>query len=203
LTLPNLFRDRRSIRRYGPQEVPEEALTRILEAARWAPSAHNAQPWRFIVIRGPSTKQRLAEAMADRWDRDMAGNGVAGRVRERLIEDSIRRFSGAPVVIVACLTMEEMDRYPDRRRRGSEHLMAVQSAAAAVENMLLATHVEGLGSCWYSAPLFCQATVRRVLGAPPSVDPQALITMGYPAERPPPPPRKPLGEVVHRELWGR
>jgi F420 biosynthesis protein FbiB-like protein len=201
LTILNLFKSRRSIHEYSPKKIPEDVLLRVFEAARWAPSAHNAQPWRFIVIRDPAVKRKLARAMADRWDEDLTKNGVTRENREILTKNSIKQFTGAPVVVVACLTMENMDEYPDKRRQKIEHVMAIQSVAAAIENMLLAAHSEGIGSCWFCAPLFCQGTVRKVLGIPRDVWPQALITMGYPAKEPIPPPRKPFEKIVFQNRW--
>jgi len=201
LNFLNLIKSRRSAKEYSPKEVPSEILFRVLEAGKWAPSAHNAQPWRFIVIQDSVIKRRLAEAMASRWNQDMTKNGVPKELRESLIKTSVERFGSAPIVIVACLTMEDMDEYPDEWRKKVEWVMAVQSVAAAVENMLLAAEGEGLGSCWFCAPLFCQDVVRKTLKIPQHVDPQALITLGYPAYKPTPPPRKPLEEIVHQDYW--
>jgi len=198
----NLFKNRRSIHEYSPKQVTNNILYQIFEVARWAPSAHNAQPWRFIFIRDPATKRKLAEAMANRWNQDMRKNGVSHMNRESLTKASIERFTNAPILVIACLTMEDMDAYPDRRRQKIEHALAVQSVAAAIENMLLAAHVQGLGACWFCAPLFCQDEVRRVLGIPRSVDPQALITLGYATSEPEPPPRKPLRNMVYQNRWG-
>ena len=203
LNFLNLIKSRRSVKEYSPREVPSETLFRVLEAGKWAPSAHNAQPWRFIVIQDPAIKRRLAEAMASRWSRDMTKNGVQKELRESLIKTSVEWFGSAPIVVVACLTMEDMDEYPDERRKKVEWVMAVQSVAAAVENMLLAAEGEGLGSCWFCAPLFCQDVVRKTLKIPQHIDPQALITLGYPAYKPTPPPRKSLEEIVHQDYWRR
>ncbi len=201
LNLLNVFRSRRSVKEYSPKEISNEVLFRILEASRWAPSAHNAQPWRFIVIQDSATRRKLAKAMASRWNKDMSKNGVPKEQRESLIKASVERFENAPIIIIVCLTMENMDEYPDDRRKKIEYVIAVQSVAAAIENMLLAAHGEGLGSCWFCAPLFCQDVVRKILKIPQHVDPQALITLGYPADRPNPPPRKPLEEIVHQNHW--
>jgi len=196
-----IIKSRRSVREYLPRQVSNKVLFRILEAARWAPSAHNAQPWRFVTIRDAALKRKLAEAMANRWDKDMRKDNVPPEEREKLVKTSIERFTRAPIIIVACLTMEDMDKYPDKRRQKIEYVMAVQSFAAAIENMLLAAHAEGLSSCWFSAPLFCPDTVRKILNISNHVDPQALITIGYPIEKPNPPPRKPLEKIVHQEYW--
>jgi len=196
-----IIKDRRSVRKYLQKVVLDKAVQRVLEAARWAPSAHNAQPWRFVVIKDVSIKRRLAEAMASEWRKNLQKDGVSLQYCELLIKLSIERLTQAPLLIVAFLTMEDMDDYPDEERQKAEYLMAVQSVAAAIQNMLLTAHLEGLGACWFCAPLFCPETVKKILRAPKTVEPQALITMGYPAEKPEPPPRKPMDALVYREFW--
>jgi nitroreductase len=93
--------------------------------------------------------------------------------------------------------MDTMDVYPDERRQQAEFVMGVQSVAAAVQNILLSAHAEGLGACWFCAPLFCQEIVQDSLELPPEVYPQALIALGKPAESPVTPPRYSLDEVVY------
>jgi F420 biosynthesis protein FbiB-like protein len=150
----DLIKGRRSVRKYSPKEVPRGILFKILEAARWAPSAHNAQPWRFIIITERSLKRKLAEHMADEWIKDMIRDGVPRDTREKLAEASIKQFTDAPVLIVACVTMEDMDKYPDGRRMTYERIMAVQSLAASIQNILLAAHSSGLGACWLTTKTF-------------------------------------------------
>jgi len=196
MELSQAIRGRRTVRRFLRRPVEKELLERILEAATWAPSAHNAQPWRFYVLTDPDVKKRLAEEMAEAWGRDLERDGVPLEERRSLTSESVERITEAPVAVVACMTMRDMDRYPDERRMMAERTMAVQSVTAAVQNMLLAAHELGLGACWMCAPLFCPDVVRRVLGMPEDVEPQALILLGYPAEEPEPPKRKPLSEVT-------
>ncbi|QYJ17192.1 Bifunctional F420 biosynthesis protein FbiB [Rubrobacter xylanophilus DSM 9941] len=192
---------RRSVRRYLPRGVPEEAVERVLEAARWAPSPHGAQPWRFAVIRRPETRERLAEAMGGEWRRNLEMDQQPPEVVERRLEGSRRRLLEAPVLVLACLYLEDLDVYPDRRRRRSEEMMAVQSLGAAVQNMLLAAYELGLDTGWMCAPLFCPERVVEALGLDARLVPHALITLGY-AEGDPPRRRgrRPIGElVVYRE----
>ena len=196
-----IIRNRRSIRKYLLKNVPSHLISKIIEAARWAPSAHNAQPWRFLVINDEKIKRELAEAMAMEWEKDLAQNGMLPEERETLIKESIRKFTQPPVIIIAFLTMDEMHKYPDKKRREAEYIMAVQSVAAAIQNLLLAAYFEGLGACWYCAPLFCPETVKKVLGVPKNFEPQALITVGYPSEKPEPPPRKPLEAIMRVNRW--
>lgn len=196
LGLLDLIRSRRSIRRYTADRVPAEVIERLLTAAIWAPSAHNRQPGRFVVISEPEAKERLAAQMGARLRADRLADGDPPDVVERDAARSYARITGGPVVIVVCLTMVEMDRYPDARRKKAEYLMAAQSVAMAVQNLLLAAHAEGLGACWMCAPLFCADAVRAALELPDDWDAQALITLGFPADNGKPGTRKPLAEVL-------
>src|SRR3989304_1425224 len=180
----DLIKKRRSIRKYSARKVESNILREVLEAARWAPSAHNAQPWRFIVLIDKALKQDFAEAMANVWTADMIKDGTPMQVREETRRASVKRFTRAPVLVVACLTINDMIKYADESRQKCERDLAGQSLGAAVQNMLLVAHAKGLGACWFCAPIFCKDTVRKVLKVPEDVVPQALITLGYPAEKP-------------------
>jgi F420 biosynthesis protein FbiB-like protein len=183
-TLYQLIRERRSIRRYTDRPVERGLIKRLLTLAMWAPSAHNRQPWRFAVIRDDDTKGRLADAMNAVLRADLAADGLppdqidahAARRRARLIR--------APVLIVLCITVADMDEYPNEKRSRAEWVMATQSLALAGQNLLLAAHAEGLGACWLCAPLFCPEVVQDMLRLPPDWEPQAFISLGWPAEMP-------------------
>lgn len=177
-----LARTRRSIRRYEKRAVPREYVEMILEAARWAPSAHNRQPWRFEVLESSETKHALASAMGQRLRADLLNDGVAPDMIEKDAARSYQRIMNAPIVIVVCVTLRDMDTYADERRARAEQLMATQSVAMATQNLLLAAHALGLGACWMCAPLFVPDTVRNVLNLDADWQPQALITLGYAAE---------------------
>ena len=174
---------RRSIRRYQPDRpVPREVLEGILAAAIHAPSAHNRQPWRFAVITSPDVRRELALAMGSRLRADLTADNAPAELIEKDVSRSFSRINGAPALVLACMSMVDMDQYPDAKRSSAEHLMAAQSTALAVQNLLLAAHAEGLGACWMCAPLFCPDVVSAQLDLPADWEPQALITMGYPAE---------------------
>lgn len=190
------FERRHTVRVYENRPVPPELVERVLRAAVLAPSAHNRQPWRFVVVTSQQVQRRLAEAMAQEWERDLAADGVDPAVAEAWLGFSRRRFGEAPVLIVACLTMVEMDRYPDERRQRAEYVMGVQSVAAAIENLLLAAAQLGLGAAWTCAPLFAPDVVRRVLELPADWEPQAAITLGYPRHERRYRDRKPLDAVM-------
>ena len=180
--LLDLIRTRRSIRRYTRDAVPADVVEQLLTAATWAPSAHNRQPWRFVVIADGQTKHRLAAVMGDQLRRDLAADGRSPEFIERDVGRSFARLTGAPLLILINLTMADMDIYPDERRARNEAVMATQSTAMAGQNLLLAAHALGLGACWVCAPLFCPTIVRETLDLPADWQPQGLITLGYPAE---------------------
>lgn len=189
---------RRSIRRYLDDPVPAALIEQLLDAAGWAPSAHNRQPWRFVVINGTATKEALAGAMGGQLRADLTADGVPPADIERDVGRSYRRLATAPALILLCLTMADMDAYPDQQRRQNEHTMATQSVAMAGQNLLLAAHALGLGACWVCAPLFCPAAVRDSLALPSDWQPQGLITVGYPAEAKQKERRPVAGSVLYR-----
>lgn len=171
-------------------------MARILETATFAPSAHNRQPWRFVVLTASEAKARLAEAMGAAFRHDLEKDGFSeGEINLRLAR-SRRRLQEAPVAIVLCLDTTAGDAYPDASRQRAEYLMGVQSVAMAGNTLLLAAHAEGLGGVWVCAPLFSPNETHRALDLPESWQPQGMILMGYPAEIPQPRPRRPRSEIV-------
>jgi coenzyme F420-0:L-glutamate ligase/coenzyme F420-1:gamma-L-glutamate ligase len=178
------IRSRRSIRRYARRPVERAVVERVLAAATWAPSAHNRQPWRFAVIDDAALQARLADAMNAALRADLAADGLSPDQIEVQAARRRERLTRAPVLILLCMTMADMDVYPDAKRSQAEWTMATQSAALAGQNLLLATQAEGLGACWLCAPLFCPDVVRAVLALPDDWEPQACISLGWPAEAP-------------------
>ena len=190
----DLLTSRQSIRRYRGEPVDAGLIGQLLGAAIRAPSAHNRQPWRFAVL-GPARRRRLANAMADNLRRDRHADGDAQDAVEADAARSIARITGAGGAILVSLTIADMDHYPDPTRNAAELTMAVQSVAAACQNMLITAHALGLGASWMCAPLFCGDTVRGALDLPNDWQPQALITFGWPLATPPMRARRPLSEV--------
>ena len=122
-----LIRGRRSVRRYRPDPIAQPLLEKLLTAAIWAPSAHNRQPWRFCVVTTEPAKQELSDRMGARWRADLGADGVDAALVERRVRISHARITGAPALVAASVSVEEMDDYPDQRRQEAEWLMAVQS----------------------------------------------------------------------------
>jgi F420 biosynthesis protein FbiB-like protein len=136
-----------------------------------------------VALTRPKDKSELARAMGERLEVDLRADGVSAEDIARKVEHSRARLAGAPVLVLVCLTMADMDTYLDARRQAHEHTMAVQSTAMAAQNLLLMAHALGLGACWMCAPLFCQGTVREVLSLPDDLEAQGVVTLGYPAEK--------------------
>ena len=163
--------NRKSIRRYKNDPIPEEVLTRILEAARWAPSGKNLQPWRFIVVRDKHLRQELAVASAHQ-----------------------AFMAEAPVTIVACGFPEESYAHMGRYMKSWSVDVAI-----AVEHLMLQAQEEGLGTCWIGS--FEEEEVKAILRVPEKVRVLALTPLGYPDERPDPGTRKSLDEIISYDSY--
>ncbi len=180
--LLQFLRDRRSLRRYETRAVPKAHIQKLLEAAIWAPSAHNRQPWRFVIIEAATTKERLAREMGARLRQDLQADGAPHALIEADVSRSHLRITSAPLLILLCASLQDMDVYTDDQRNAHEAAMALQSTAMAGQNLLLMAASLGLGACWMCAPLFCQDLVASVLELPADWRPQGMVTLGYPAQ---------------------
>ena len=161
---------RRTVRDFTGDPVDPAAVTRAVAAAITAPAPHHSTPWRFVVLESRRGPDRPARRHARGLDRDLRGDGftedqIARRVRRG---EPLRR---APLLIVPCLHAEAAHTYPDDRRNAAEREMFLVAMGAAVQNLLVALAVEGLGSCWVSSTMFCRPVVTRALGLPEAGSP--------------------------------
>ena len=122
--------------------------------------------------------------MAEDFEHDLRQDGVAQEKIQAQIKRSKDRITSAPVIILLCLDMSEMDSYPDEKRQQAERTMAMQSVAAAGLQLLLGAHAEGLGGVWVCSPLFAQETIKKSLKLPATWEPQGMFYIGYPREIP-------------------
>jgi F420 biosynthesis protein FbiB-like protein len=120
--------------------------------------------------------------MGNKLRADLTADYAPPDLIEKYTSRSYQRITSAPLLILFCLSMADMDSYPDPVRQQHEWTMAVQSTAMAAQNLLLAAYALDLGACWMCAPLFCPDLVKQTLALPDNWQPQALITVGYPAE---------------------
>jgi coenzyme F420-0:L-glutamate ligase/coenzyme F420-1:gamma-L-glutamate ligase len=181
-SLLNFLDDWRSIRNFKDESIPSAVVERLLQIACRAPSAHNSQPWRFIILAEGDARQKLAEAMGARLREGRIADGDDLAEIEKEVLLSYARICGAPLAVLLCLTMEGSDHYPDEERMRAEYLMAVQGAALAGYNLMLAARAEGLGACWLCAPIFAPQAAKDALDLPEGWEPQGLILLGYPRD---------------------
>jgi dehydro coenzyme F420 reductase / coenzyme F420-0:L-glutamate ligase / coenzyme F420-1:gamma-L-glutamate ligase len=189
---------RRTVRDFTAEPVDPAAVTRAVAAAVTAPAPHHSTPWHFVVLESERARTALLDDMLAAWIADLRGDGftedqIARRVRRG---EPLRR---APLLIVPCLHTEAAHRYPDDRRNAAEREMFVVAMGAAVQNLLVALAVEGLGSCWVSSTMFCRPVVTRVLGLPDGWEPMGAVGVGHPAAPAPDrPPRDPSAFMITR-----
>lgn len=201
-----LITTRVSIRDYKSDPVPKDLLLQILEAARWAPSGDNLQPWRFILIEEQEIKRRIGEicvrAAVRSFGKDIVGlqkrfAEVPEEKRKAIIEGLVTgsrfKFIGeAPILLAVCADTSITTNY-------------LQDTSAAIQNMLLAAHGLGLGACWIGLPLAdkeSEEQTEEALGISGDVKLVALVTIGYPSRIPKPRPRLPLRDLVYLNRYG-
>lgn len=183
--LERIIKERRSHRIYEDKEIEREKLEKILELAMWAPSAMNRQQWFFVVVGGERLKT-LKEILSKSFDKILPRLEKFYPDSPKVIAFTKRFFQtlgNAPVVIFAYY-IPTGDDYSD-----------VQSVSAAIQNLLLAAHALGLGTCWMTGPIHVEREINEALGIKDKKL-VAVITVGYPAKKPPTPPRNFEGKVV-------
>jgi nitroreductase len=167
------IQNRRSIRQFKKQDVSDEMVDKLAEAARMAPTAGNAQPYQLVIVRQEEQKQRLSKAAYGQ-----------------------KQVASASVVFVVCADLKRaQESYAERGRT----LYCIQDTAVVTQNILLAAHALGLGTCWIGA--FKEDEAKKVVNAPEDVRPVSMIPVGYPAESPAQRPRRQPAEFVHKEAF--
>jgi len=201
--LLEIVRERRSVRAFKSDPVPPEDVDRMLEAALWAPSGSNTQPWLFTAVTDRNVTARAAECVRREVERvaleapGFAGTG-SGLARWGTF------FEAAPLVFFVAGRREQSawrkrlaEVFPGHPAAG-ESLSWLVGCAAAIQNLLLAVHALGYGACWMGAPLVARATLEQLLELPEGYELLAVVPVGRPAEEPSAPPRRPRGETVRR-----
>lgn len=202
----------RAVRRLRPDPIPDDVLERVLEAAAWAPTGGNAQPWRIVLVRSPETKLQLGALYAAGWERfaahyarTLAALPEADRARERRTlaagDHLAAHFHEAPVLAVFCFDPESMAITDAKQPRVS--VVGGASIYPAVQNLLLACRAEGLG-CVLTTLLCARETeVRALLAIPERWGTAAVVPIGWPLSRGHGPiRRRAVNELVHDERFG-
>jgi nitroreductase len=171
MSVLDIIRKRRSVRKYKGDPIPEDVFLRVMEAARLAPSGKNNQPWKFIIVHDEEMRNKLAAASRNQTF-----------------------MAKAPITIVAC-------GYPERSYLKQGNYMKSWSidVACAIDHLMLQATEEGLGTCWIGA--FEEKDVKALLGIPEDVRVLALTPLGYPDEEPPSRGRMPLEEILSHEKY--
>jgi len=203
MPLEEAMRTQRAIRRLKSDPVEDALVLHLIELAQKAPTGSNAQNWEFVIVRDPAVKAKLARLNRGAWS---LYGGIGRRIYRdnppiRRIMDAVQwqadHFEEIPVIVVACL-------------RGPRPWFPPVAATSyygsiypSVQNLLLGARAAGLGAALITLPLWSTLLARRALGLPRSVKPCAVIPLGWPRGRYGPTTRRPVGEVVHLDRYGR
>lgn len=172
---------RRSVRRFSDEPVPPAVVESAVAEALTAPAPHHTRPVRFVWLQDPVTRTRLLDRMKEKWRADLTGDGrPADSVERRVARGQI--LYDAPEVVIPFLVPDGAHSYPDAVRTEAEHTMFTVAVGAAVQALLVALAVRGVGSCWIGSTIFAADLVREELALPTDWEPLGAVAIGYAAE---------------------
>lgn len=190
--LLEIIKRRRTIRKFKPEPVPDDAIKKVIDAARWAPSAANTQPWEFVIVKDQDMRKKMGHVVSE-----TAEHRSGGKIPVQPY------FVEAPVLIVVCGDPRLMEACPTGDVR--EELF-YSSLAAAIQNMLLACTALGFeGSVWGTVGPLASVRIKEMLNIPQVLKVSAVVPLGYPAVHPQPTFRREIHEISHNEKyeWGK
>jgi nitroreductase len=195
--LMGVIRGRRSIRRFSDGSVTRDTLERLIAAASWAPSATNRQDWFFSVIQSPELKAELADIVRARWREVIESHKHLGSIEEiERYSAFFTGFEGSPVVVAVSASATGSLQREIAGDLAPSVAGSIASAAMAAQNLMLAAHALGLGTCCLTGPLIVATEIRGLLELGRKRELVCLIAVGYPDEAPEPSARRPLAEIV-------
>ncbi|CAN5832607.1 coenzyme F420-0:L-glutamate ligase [soil metagenome] len=172
---------RRSVRQFGPEPVAPNLIEDAVAEALTAPAPHHTRPVRFVWLQSPQRRTGLLDQMKQQWRSDLVGDDMPpGTIDRRLARGQI--LYDAPEVVIPFMVPDGAHSYPDPARTAAEHTMFTVAAGAAVQGLLVALAVRGVGSCWIGSTIFTPDLVRAELDLPPDWEPLGAIAIGYPPE---------------------
>ena len=188
---------RRSVRRFADEPVAPKLIEESVAEALTAPAPHHTRPVRFVWLIDRDRRIALLDAMKQAWRADLAGDGKSAESIERRVARGQILYD-APEVLIPFLVPDGAHSYPDPGRTAAEHTMFTVSAGAAVQGLLVALAVRGVGSCWIGSTIFAPDIVRSVLDLPGDWQPLGAVAIGHPEEPPSPRDPAPPGDLLVR-----
>jgi len=194
-----ILKNRRSYKfGFDSKKVDKKIIVKCIELARWAPSAHNGQYWRYVILSKGSLRNRLIDKINEKFRSDLEKDVRTESFIRNKINKTRNDFLEAPFLILLCLDSKNLEKYPDEERSQNEFILGVQSVSCSAVYLLIAFEVEKLAACWYCAPLFTKEIIKEVLKLPESYIPMAFFTVGYPLKPIKAPPRKNLNDIIFK-----
>ena len=199
LNFENILKSRRSYKsEFKDKEINIKMIEDCIDVARWAPSAHNSQSWRYTIIEKGKTREFLIKKMNSKLKKDLLSEGKSDDYVFKKINKSKNQFLNAPYLILLCMDAYDLEKISDNTQEFNEYIMGVQSVSASATYLLLAFENKGLSACWYCAPLFAKKIIKEVLKLPSSFVPMAFFTVGYSTKTTQKPYRKDLKDLIFR-----
>ncbi|ULE33602.1 coenzyme F420-0:L-glutamate ligase [Mycobacterium sp. IDR2000157661] len=172
---------RRSVRRFSDQPVAAEVVEAAVAEALTAPAPHHTRPVRFVWLADRLRRQALLDRMKDKWRADLTADGRPADAVERRVNRGQILYD-APEIVIPFLVPDGAHTYPDEQRTAAEHTMFTVAVGAAVQALLVALAVRGVGSCWIGSTIFAADVVRAQLDLPADWEPLGAVAIGYPEE---------------------
>jgi len=196
--LSKVLKNRRSYKfAFDEKKVERKLVEECIEIARWAPSAHNGQFWRYIILENRQLREKLINEMNQKLKNDLTNDGKTEEFIKSKIDKTRNNFTMSPILILLCLDTEELEDYTDNERQQNEFTLGIQSISNSATYLLLAFEIKKLAACWYCAPIFAKEIIKRTLKLPESYVPMAFFTVGYPLKTVHPPSRKKLRDIIY------
>ena len=196
-TLLGVIRSRRSIRQFLDKPVERDLLERLIEAASWAPSASNRQDWMFHVVTSATIKQEMVKAVRSQWEKIVAQNADVPYIRDlAAYAERFTQFEGAPGVIVVSAWRCDKAQKKIFGEAAGACVGSAASAAMAAQNLMLAAHTMGLGTCCMTGPVPARDELARIIKLGTTHEIICLIAVGWPSVTPPAPSRRPVEKIA-------
>ena len=194
-----ILKSRRSYKSgFNDKEISIKMIEDCIDVARWAPSAHNGQFWRYTIIEKGKIRESLINKMNSKLKEDLISEGKSDNYIFKKINKTRNQFLNSPYLILLCMDTLNLETNSNNNQDFNEYVMGVQSVSASATYLLLALENKGLSACWYCAPLFAKKIIMEALKLPSSFVPMAFFTVGYSTKTIQEPYRKELNDIIFK-----